>query len=125
MTVGPIANGSTEHKPHEICPWEFCKAGGWTNESIRAAALRVKQEYPGMPGICMYGEKDVVEMNQGGTAAQRSFEAYTAELMKELYPDSGPPRPMPHPPLPPPPPEPVADEVAYINSTKQLVCHLS
>ena len=84
MTVGPIANGSTGHKPHEICPWEFCKEGGWTNDSIRAAAVRVKQEYPGMPGICMYGEKDVVEMNQGGTARQRSFEAYTADLMKEL-----------------------------------------
>lgn len=90
MTVGPIYNGSTEHKPHEICPWAFCKTGGWTNESIRAAALRAKQEFPGMPGTCMYGEKDFVAMNQGNTAEQRSFEAYTAGLMEELYPDPHP-----------------------------------
>ena len=38
----------------------------------------------------MYGEKDVVKMNHDGTAGQRSFETYAAELMQELYPDSDP-----------------------------------
>lgn len=90
MTTGPTAKGGTDKTPHKICPWPFCGGGGWTNQTIRAAALRVKHDFPEMPGTCMYGEHGVVGLTHGDTPAQRAFEAYTSELMLELYPDHRP-----------------------------------
>ena len=86
MTLGPTVNGSTERKPHEICPWPFCQGGGWTNASVREAALTIKHRYPEMPGMCMYGEAGVVADNDGDTPEQLAFEQYTAQLMLDLYP---------------------------------------
>ena len=49
MTQGPAVNGSTEQKAHAVCEWDFCKGGGWTKQSIRAAALKIKRDFPEMP----------------------------------------------------------------------------
>lgn len=96
------------HRPNSTYT-SSAASGGWTNQSIRAAALKIKADFPEMPGMGMYGEAtselvldcefltacyrrpsgegDVALRQHGDTPEQRAFEAYTAELMLELYPD--------------------------------------